>query len=864
MRALSFLLLLSCLGSLVGCGADTLVENDQQTPDPVVVDIPVAYITRPLTSTPLDYRNITGFNPGAQLWLKLGSAPDSSAINITDRAFSEGELYDVKDLSLSFDGKQLLFAMRAPEIENADQQPTWNIWQYDIANDQLVRVISSDIQAEQGEDTAPIFLPDGRILFSSTRQVANKAILLDEGKPQYQALDDTRQRKASVLHVMSADGHDVKQISHTLGHDYRPMVAASGKIIFGRSEWRGANPGVNLYQMDSDGKQLELLYGRHSHQQDEQRVHFTFAQPTSTGLLTYVQTEQAGQYHQHWVYIDPVAYLDNTGPVQASSGLTGPAQTPALYSQDTLFSALQRQGQVASVFPLRDGTERLLISWSPCRIVDPSNAANALPCTDVNVAAEGVQAAAPLFGLWLFDRQLQTQRPVQVAVEGQWFSEMVALTPSQPPLQSEYSGEPALIANNQGLLDIRSVYDIAGVANPVDISRLANPQLTPAASRPAQFLQIIKPVAIPDNDDYPFTNTAFGRSAGQGMRDILGYVPIEPDGSVRVAIPADVPFSLALVDGQGRRISALHESWLQLKAGEQRQCNGCHARNNTFAHGLIDREGTPLNAGAAGAGAFPGANPAWQALPGETMAQTRARIAGLPQLVPNLQFSDVWTNPATQTPAEDYALSYQDLSTAAPISDSCASQWQNQCRISVQFPDHIAPLFTESRPVLDELGEEVANHQCVSCHSPRDAEGLARVPAAQLDLSLDPSPDQPRHLIAYRELLFNDNEQELKEGALIDKLVQQVDADGNPVFLRDENGDLILDDNGQPIPVMVTVNVNPSMSTAGALASNRFFAPFAAANSHAGWLTAAEKRLLNEWLDNGGQYYNNPFLAGEP
>ena len=49
------------------------------------------------------------------------------------------------------------------------------------------------------------------------------------------------------------------------------------------------------------------------------------------------------------------------------------------------------------------------------------------------------------------------------------------------------------------------------------------------------------------------------------------------------------------------------------------------------------------------------------------------------------------------------------------------------------------------------------------------------------------------------------------------------------------------------------------MSTAGAAASSRFFSRFDAGGTHAGWLSEAELRLIAEWLDIGGQYFNNPF-----
>ena len=134
---------------------------------------------------------------------------------------------------------------------------------------------------------------------------------------------------------------------------------------------------------------------------------------------------------------------------------------------------------------------------------------------------------------------------------------------------------------------------------------------------------------------------------------------------------------------------------------------------------------------------------------------------------------------------------------------------------------------------------------------------MVQVPAAQLDLTAAASDQNAVHMTAYRELMFGDNELEVIDGVLVDRRIIVTDANGNTVFELDENGEQILDANGDPIPVTRTVGVGNSMSTAGALASGRFFSVFN--GSHAGWLTPAELKLFSEWLDVGGQYYNNPF-----
>jgi hypothetical protein len=136
------------------------------------------------------------------------------------------------------------------------------------------------------------------------------------------------------------------------------------------------------------------------------------------------------------------------------------------------------------------------------------------------------------------------------------------------------------------------------------------------------------------------------------------------------------------------------------------------------------------------------------------------------------------------------------------------------------------------------------------------------VPAGQLDLSDSVSIDEADHLTAYRELLFNDAAQEVIEGIVVDKLVAVEDENGNTVFELNAEGELILDAQGQPIPVMTNINQPATLSTNGALASEGFFTLFQQGR-HKDMLTEHELKLLSEWLDIGAQYYNTPFYLQE-
>jgi len=517
--------------------------------------------------------------------------------------------------------------------------------------------------------------------------------------------------------------------------------------------------------------------------------------------------------------------------------------------------------------PLFDGSGRLIIGWSQCRIIDPDNNDNVLPCTLERLAEANVQAASPLFGYWLYDSATDTQTPLVLAKEGEYLAEIVALDDKPFPQSTEQAPqsdvEISLQSSEMAILDIRSVYDFSGQdsASP-DLATLSDSSQSVRADRSAQYIRVIKAVSIPDEDVLDFNNRAFGRNRGQSMRDILGYAPIEPDGSARFRLPANMAFSLEILDAQGMRSSPRHESWLQLASGEVRECNGCHTAQSTAPHGLIDRGITSINQGASGEGVFTGSGDTIIAQVGETMAQARARVMGVSSLSPTLAYVDLWSDVSQRVADVTTQLSYDALLTAAPISDNCQSDWQKYCRISIHFPVHVQPLFELERPIFDDAGvTELAQNQCTSCHSNTDSDGIIRVPLAQLDLSSAPSLDDAFFTTAYRELLVNDNEQEIVDGILLDKLVPVLDNAGNPVFETDEDGELILDADDQPIITMTNVSVRAAMSLAGAASSPRFFDLFAVGGSHHERLNDSELRLLTEWLDLGGQYYNDPFAV---
>jgi len=885
----SLLALLGVSALIGGCSSGGNVGlGSGQASDPGTVDFPIAYVKRtiPMEDGELvqdDVRAVRDTLPDADLFFRDRASPSSVERNITDRV-TGSDPYDIKDVDVSPDGRKIVFAMRGPLDEDQDEEeaPSWAIWEYDIPSDSLHRVITSDTIANEGNDIGPQYLPDGRIVFTSTRQRQSQAILRDEGKPGFEAQTDDRSESAFVLHVMKADGTDIHQISFNQSHDLSPSVMNDGRVLFSR--WDGATGrGFHLYTSNPDGTHLQLLYGARSHQTgtpgangQPSTIQFTRPREMQNGRILsltrpFTDTDLGGDL----TMIDATMYVENTQAVAAFAGAMGPAQQRATPNEVSNVPGPSVGGRFRSAYPLWDGTNRILVSWSQCRLLDTTVTPNRIvPCTSDRLADPAALSAPPLYSAFIFNPADNTFKPLWAPVEGIMITDLVAAQPRVLPAVildkvPVIDFDPDLQTQGVGILDIRSVYDFDGTTrntgpgNP-SIGTLANPSLRTADQRPARFLRIEKPVSIGDDDlGFPdIDNAAFGTV--NFMREILGYVPIEPDGSVSVRVPANVAFVVSILDKDGYRLFPSHRNWLQLRPGETRRCNGCHQAATGSAQDLSHgRDGLTASAWTGATSTrFPGTVATYSPNTSETMAQVKARTTCIPgstcSQMPSVHiaFNDDWTDPAVRAPDAPFTYAYNaaagvGLSTLAPVPPSCLTAWNSTCRIIINYVQHIHPLWYAPRVTLAADGVTVlTDHTCTACHTPLDVvNNVARVPAGQLDLSDGDSNQQALHKAAYRELLFASDELELVGGAVVPRVVTTTTID--PA-------------TGLPVTTTTTPQVPPSLSAGSARNSTRFFSRFAAGGTHAGYLTAAELKLISEWVDIGAQYFNNPFDPAVP
>jgi Tol biopolymer transport system component len=873
-----------------------------QSLTPGITNYPMVYVKQPVlakstnkqdkaaTPADIDARDLITSITGSDLYVRNTASAATPEVNVTF-PLTNGQ-GAVRDLDVSPDGTKVVFSLRLPldtTLANDDpKQPNWHIYEYDAATKAVTQLTNDDVTA--GHDVGGHFLPDGRIIFSSTRQLATQAILIDEGRPQYQAVTSNQQQAIFLLHVMNADGTSMHQISFNTNHDFAPSILANGQAVFSRWDTENGDE-ISLYITNPDGTGEQLYYGANSHATganiagtNNNVIQFLNARQRADGQLLAIARPFTGtQLGGDIVVINAQNFVEINQPSSPTSTLKGPGQSSATSLGVTTDANMPSAGgRFYSMYPLYDGTNRMLVSWAPCLVQGAGGTTEV--CSNTNTTGANVVLAPPQYTVWIYDFDAGTLMPLLSAEQGTEIVEPVILQARNPvpafipDFSPGNAAQQTLVNNGVGILNISSVYDFDGVdtAKP-DIATQANPQQASFYTRPARFVRIEKAVEIPSKKVRKIDQNDFG-PAGMGMREILGYAPVQPDGSVSIQVPAQVPFTIDVLDANARRITPQHTSWMQLQPGEVKSCNGCHTTGNltTPSHG---RSGltVSVNQGATTTGSpFPGTYSALFANAGETMAQTLERIscetgsalASLPEpytqpcshiLSTDVIYAPVWTNGVT-TPQADANIdlyygtsvtgaSTQGIPSTPPMIIGNCIPWSAQCRITIHYANPASnptQLFIQNlwQTARGPVVNTVATQTCTNCHNPVNLKSQIQVPAGQIDLTGGASAVDATIVTSYENVLFQHDEQTLNMGVL---------------------EDLTVTDPGPP-PTQVPVMLAAPMAAGDAGASTAFLRMFDGSFhdpvlDHTGFLTTGELRLISEWLDIGGQYYNDPFVA---
>jgi Hydrazine synthase alpha subunit middle domain len=760
----------------------------------VAGDVPIAYVKR-VNTLGMNPTDGAPSAPGGDLMLREKSSASAPEYNLTAR-FTQGA-GDASDPEVSYDGKKIIFSMRCPTSNTStlNGQPActgrWNIWEYDMSSGGFTggafrRLTSS----AQDDDVDPYYLPaGGGFVFSSNRQTKSR---INQALGQtYYALDEYERERVFNLHTMKNDGTSIAQITFNQSHDRNPVVRTNGDIMFSRWEHVADHNRFAIFRTKPDGTDMFVLYGALSpgnsflHPREMDPAGSYRGQLAST-LMSLSGTQEGGAL----MFIDAANYSENNTPASPTvAAQGGQRQITAQALNDG--RGLSPFGRVTSPYPLWDGTNRVLVGYRPCEV---ARAGVVVACSTLTpaemsrlgdrerlaavVAADELQDNVPAsYAVYMFDPAQQTWLIVAAPPPGFMYTDPIALQARPEPNATPATPVDAtLAAQGLALIEVRSVYDTDGLdrmgermlaavdlptgctsgiakttptdaadTRPLVANLLAIKDPANAAYRcaPARFVRAMRAVAPPSST--MGLRSAIGETDFE-MQQLLGYAPIEPDGSFKLHVPADTPLALSVVDAQGRAFQT-HPNWIQVRPGERRTCDGCHS----------PRRGGALNSGTVAntmpAAILPAMASAHQ--PGETMAATRTRLDPTAlTLKPDMVFTDIWadTSQSGVTARPSIAIRYtgnansaDDLATAVPTNGV------------INYPEHVQPLWTRNRGA----------NTCTGCHAD----------AVKLDLRATLAGTG--RVVSYEELLLGDPVIDPSTGLPVTRI-----EDGVPVIQR--------------------------------------------------------------------------------
>jgi HEAT repeat protein len=413
-------------------------------------------------------------------------------------AFTNGY---VADLEVSYDGTRLLFSRRG-----GDDDPWWHVFEMSASGSglrQLTRGFYHDVH--------PNYLPDGRIIFSSSR-----AGLRDE----YHGY------AATGLAVMQPDGSGITVIGMNFGGDAEPIVGQDGRILFTRLEviYSRVKTEWNLLSVLPDGTQPLTLYGPESREFWRTRTCVEASAPPRHRVLTFSQPQQMP---------DGRLLLNSfDGPFIAG---------PRKHEQTLLFP--DERYALTTPYPLSN--DALLV------------AAGERPMTKNKKGLTVRDRVAPVdHGLYRLDLKKGELALLYNDPSSADFEARPLVARKRPPVLPEQVAERS---SYTARLDCQSVFR----------SR------DPLVSARARYVRVVEGLPVVARHQTHMNEGTAWKNHGGAVARILGVVPLAPDGSFAVEVPADRLLHVQALDSDWQLLSD-QLIWMQLRPGENRGCMGCH------------------------------------------------------------------------------------------------------------------------------------------------------------------------------------------------------------------------------------------------------------------------------------------------
>ncbi len=446
--------------------------------------------------------------PGGRLLVLEGLQPGGNLRQLMPQPPLHGSFWRP---DLSFDGTKIVFSYK-PHNEKA-----YHLYEIGVDGSGL-RQLTDGIY----DDFDPIYLPDGHLMFSTTR-----------GHTYVRCMPPTN---AFPLARCDADGKNIYLVSRNNEPDYLPSVMNDGRVIYTRWEytdkplWRAQG----LWTVNPDGTQVQAFWGNQTVWPD--LLKDARAIPGSRRVMF------TGSAHHNW-FAGTVGIIDPDKGFNFPDGLT----------KVTAELAYPESGN-GPVDPIESPNYRASGAYSAYYSPYP------LSEEDFLVSAN----RGGKFVLYLMD--IDGNRELLYEGTHNIFYAMPLRARSRPPVIADRVAWPSREERNSPK---------PGVIYSANVYYGAPPEIRDKA----RFLRVLniehKTYTYWHRRPYLSTGPVVSAVQSEGVKHIFGTVPIEKDGSVAFEAPAGFPLHFQLLDEEYRAMQTMR-SFTGVMPGEQRGCLGCH------------------------------------------------------------------------------------------------------------------------------------------------------------------------------------------------------------------------------------------------------------------------------------------------
>ena len=416
------------------------------------------------------------------------------------------------DMTPSYDGAKLLFSYKR---EVAKREDSFHVYEINVDGTGLRQLTGG-----RYHDVSPVYLPDGRIVFNSTR---------------VESYSLCQNFLSAALFVMDGDGGNLRRLEYNTLCDTTPYVMDDGSILFTRWEYQDKNIFCTegLWTLNPDGARLQLYYGN------------TLTVPNAIyGAKQIPGTRKVlcVMAAHHFPPLGGIAIIDR------SLGLENPQAMVSLTPE----------------VPYRPskGKDWRDINWQPGDVFYPWTYTDPWPISeDLFLVSYGgpMEGGPQRYRLYLLD-----DRGFKVPLyEDRATSCYNPIPLARRPLPHEIPGNVPSDPSGEGRYFVQDVYQ--GLLQ-WGVKRGQVKKLRIMSQIPKKY----NTEGPRYSDHYP--------AIGEGSYYVkynYGTVPVYEDGSAYFAAPAGVELYFQALDAHGKEVRRMG-TITQITDGETQSCIGCH------------------------------------------------------------------------------------------------------------------------------------------------------------------------------------------------------------------------------------------------------------------------------------------------